>query len=277
MIKKGINKFTGKEKYDDAVEKRESVRKRYEKKQKEYEAEREKIMQSIGEKVSEINNIKVNIHLALMADLVEKLSFLKDIEIPEELQEEVYKEQSKHISDFIEMKSRESLFQIDFDGHKVKIALQAIFTLGFYTRKKAKETYYKVEEEEAAINSAIKEMSNEIEKYNACLSSANNIEHYFREMARIFAKMLQYLNHALNYVGYTAMRLSKKLKKGSISVSVLPERQQKELEATITLAKTLSKLIRTKIIVQDDKNNLSEYEKEMGSSYNKMSADPIYR
>lgn len=275
-IKDKVDKFTGKKDYDRATEKLDKTRNKYEKKQKEYEKEAGEIIETIGERVSAINNIKVNIHLGLMADLVEILSFLKDIEIPKELQEEAYKEQCKHLNDFVEIKSKGSLFQIDFDGHKVKTTFQAIFTLGFYTRKKAKETYYKVEEEEAAVKDAIKQMNGEIEKMKAALKSAENIEHYFREMARIFAKMLQYVNHAMNYVGYTAMRLSKTLKKGSISVAVLPKRQQQELEATITLAKTMSKLIRTKIIVQTENNNLSEYEKQMENSYKETSSNPIY-
>ena len=58
-------------------------------------------------------------------------------------------------------------YKIDFNKHKFKTSMQAIFTFGIYTRKKAKETLYAVQEEERKVEAEIAKMEAECVKLKA--------------------------------------------------------------------------------------------------------------
>lgn len=187
------------------------------------------------------------------------LSLLKDIEIPDEFCEEQYKRQCRKLDSFQKIKTRESLLTIDFDGKKWKTRFQSFITLGFYTRKKAKKSLENVNEEHEVLKNEMEEMKCEIAKLEVLVKSAKQIEYYFEKMGALFRKWLRYMEHAVHYIAYVAMRMSRKVQKRSISIMLLHEKQQKELEATINLAKVLSKMIQFQIMIGEKDSNLEEY------------------
>lgn len=259
--------FSGRNKYEKAKVDYDELVEEYDDARYTYEVESEQLNQELAKRIEEINGHKEYIQMELFAQLVELLALLKDVEIPEEFCEEQYLRQCRKLDSFQKIKSRESLMAIDFDGKKVKTALQAIFTLGIYTRKKAKESLSNIETERHVMEKEMDEMDSEIVHLKALVESATNIAYYFEKMTSLFEKWLRYMEHAVHYIGYAAMRMSKRLLKRSISISWLHEKQQKELEATINLGRVLSQMIQMQIVVGKKDSNLKEYERKMKDHY----------
>ena len=263
---KFIDKFTGKDVYKAAQRKLKYNEGRYNNKLEKFERETKDINEKIYETITKINEHKKYIHEDLFSRLVDLLSKLKDIDIPEEFTEEKYKKQTNEIDFRLKVKAKDELFPIDFDKDKFVTTIQAIFTFGIYTRRQANIAKENVDNQIIAIKEEMRKMDADLEKYKVCLESLENIEHYFSEMINLMDNWLRYLEHSVNYIGYVGMRIYKKLSKKSISIRFLHEKQQKELEATINLAKTLSELIKKEIVVDKDGQDLSDYANEMANA-----------
>ena len=59
------------------------------------------------------------------------------------------------------LKGRQDLFKIDFRNNPISSNLKAIFTLGFWSRKKAKESLLAVQEENHRLEAELKELDAE--------------------------------------------------------------------------------------------------------------------
>lgn len=266
---KFIDKLTGKECYNDAVDQYEKICKRYEGQQKSYTKEVERLCGQLRENIKQINEHKEYIQRVQFKKLVDMLSLLKDMEVPKEFCEEAYKKQCKNLDDFTAIQSRDNLFTIDFDKHKLKTGLQAIFTLGFYTRFKAKKSKEQVEDYVVEINDSIVKMNGELARLEGEVKAADDAEHYLDSMSKLFDKWLSHMQHAVHYVTYATMRIQKRVAKRSISISLLHREQQEELNATINLGKILSTLIRKQIVLKEKENNLKEYRDQIKAEHDK--------
>ncbi len=271
-IESNVRKFTGKDKYLSADTKYHNISSKYKKKQEDYQRQVSQLNDQLAATIKAINICKRRIQEELFGRLVNLLSLLKDIEVPAQFTKELYEQQCRNLDSYLVIETRDSLFDIDFDKEKFKTTLLAIFTLGFATRRKAKRSEQKVQDAENAINDEMRQMDAELVRYQTCVENAQQIEHYFDKLTILFADWLDYLEHSMNYLGYVAMRLSKKVTKRSISIHFLPNQQQKELEATITLAYTLSTLIQTKIVIKEDYDNLKDYANKVRDASEKYTA-----
>lgn len=265
-----VDAFTGRDNYDRAKWKYEKVQETYAAKQKEYQQETERLNNEIIDAIKGINERKRYIQQEQFRRLVDLLAVLKDVDVPETFCEEAYQKQCRELDDFTAIKTKNSLFSIDFDKDAVKTSLKAFFTLGFATRGEARRTLERVEEQEAVAEDSMAQMDAEIEKQKACLQSVRQIEMYFEQMSNLFDRMLRYMEHAVHYVCYAAMRLSKKVAKKSVSIKLLHEKQQKELEATVILGMTMAKLVRTQIVLTGEKSNLNEYAGKIKKEYDEL-------
>ena len=137
-VKNVAARVSGKDKYEEAQRLYDEISKRYNEKREHFQKEIERITALIEEHVKSINDSKRMIKMELLPAMVNKISKIKDIRISDEYSVEEYIESVLNVDS---IRSREQLFTIDFNAHKVKTTFQAIFTLGFYTRKKAKETF----------------------------------------------------------------------------------------------------------------------------------------
>lgn len=110
-------------------------------------------------------------------------------------------------------------------------------------------------------------MEADLERMERCRDSARQIYYYFSKLEALFNNTLQYLQHSINYLQYSSMRIAKKSNE-EISVNLLPKDLQKRLEATLILATVLSKLIKEKIIYDD--KLLSEHQKKTKQEFNNI-------
>lgn len=254
------NSFSGKKTFDEAEELYNKITERYNARRKRFEQETTDLVFKIEKHVEVINQSKEKIKKELFRDMAQKLSKIKDIQISEDFSIETYMSQALS---FDKIRSKEQLYKIDFNKNKFKANVLAIFTLGFYTRKKAKETLYAVQEEEAKIDTEIAKMDAELIKLQAIEMSLANVEHYFTSLIELYSNLLVRLDSAVNFLYVRCMNFAHKLVHAEMSIRRLPKMQQKEVEAIITASKILKAMTDAQILTLENRDTVIKYDQQM--------------
>ena len=271
-VKKVAARISGKDKFEEAERLYDEISKRYNEKREHFQKEIERITSLIEEHVKSINDSKRMIKRELFPAMANKISKIKDIRISDEYSVEEYIESVLNVDT---IRSREQLFTIDFNAHKVKTTFQAIFTLGFYTRKKAKETLYNVKEEEAKINSEISRMDSEINKIYIIEKSIKQVADMFTSVIEMYNNLLIRLDSSINYLLVRSLAFAHQIVGKQMSVKVLPKMQQKEVEAIVTASKILKTMTETQLLSVEKQKDVEEYYGKI--SGNKKEIESIYK
>lgn len=261
------NKASGKEKFEEAERLYAEISARYNSRRNQFEEDVENYTNKIENHVNQINRSKEKIKSELFLEMAKKMEKIKDIEVSKDFSVESYIAEAVS---FDSIRSKSELYKIDFNKHKFKTTVQAIVTLGFYTRKKAKETLYAVEEEEGKINTEIAKMDAEIVKLKTIESSLDNVELYFSSLIELYQNLLIRLDSSVNYLFVRSMAFAHKLVNTEMSIRRLPKMQQKEVEAIITASKILKAMTDAQITAIDDKDCVSSYSREMKNQHVEM-------
>ena len=260
-VKNVAARVSGKDKYEEAQRLYDEISKRYNEKREHFQKEIERITALIEEHVKSINDSKRMIKMELLPAMVNKISKIKDIRISDEYSVEEYIESVLNVDS---IRSREQLFTIDFNAHKVKTTFQAIFTLGFYTRKKAKETLCNVKEEESELN-----------KINIIEKSIKQVADMFTSVIEMYNNMLIRLDSSINYLLVRSLAFAHQIVGKQMSVKVLPMMQQKEVEAIYTASKILKVMAETQLLNVEKQKDVQEYDRKI--SDNKKEFESKYK
>ena len=254
------NAFTGKKTFDEAEELYNRISERYNSRRRKFEADVEMYSNNIEEHVKNINQYKERIKKELFPQMADKLKKICDVNVTEKFSFEEFEIGNYS---FDELRKKDALYKIDFNKHPIKSNTLAILTLGFYTRKKAKETLYAVQEEEAKINAEIAKMDIETKRLEAIKMSLSNVDKYFADLTEIYENLLIRLDSSVNFLFVRCMSFAHKIVKQEMSVRYLSKIQIKEIEAIVTASKILKAMTETQIVSLDNKEDVSKYEKTM--------------
>lgn len=260
-------KISGRDKFEEAEELYERISKRYDDRVKIFEKDVEKYTELIEQHVKNINASKEKIKKELFPAMAAKIKKIQDVKISDEYTVEEYISEVLSVDD---LRSRGQLFTIDFNAHKVKTTLQAIFTLGFYTRKKSKETLMNVKEEEGKVNDAIIRMDAETSKIRAIEESMSNVEYLFTSVIEMYENLLIRLDSSINYLLVNSIALAHKIVGKEMSVRRLPKMQQKEVEAIVTASKILKSMTDAQILDIANKENVGKYNEDIKAKKEKF-------
>jgi hypothetical protein len=266
-INKQIKKFTGQATFEEADQRYEDIIKRFNEHKAYFDSETDKCIQKIEKHVDNINEAKKRIKTELFPVFAEKIKQLADVSISDVIIKEQYEGQSV---DFEQVKNRSDLFLIDFKKNPFKTNVLAIVTLGFATRKRAKETLLKVKEEEERINEVIERMNSELARINRIEESLGNIEHYFDSLIDVYNALLNRLDHSINFLLFRCLNLLHTIVRAEMSIKHLPKRQQKEIEAIVTISKIMKQMVDTQIIVDESVSSSEVEAKKDFSAINEM-------
>ena len=261
------NSFSGKDEFEKADILYEQITDKYNKRRKLFEREVDDATNKIEGHVNRINSYKAEIKTELFIEMANKLKKIKDVNVKNDFTIEYYDNDSY---DFDNIRSRSQLFKIDFNKNKFKIAIQAIFTLGFYTRKKAKETLLAVQEEEVKINAEIKKMDAEIIKLQIIENSLKNIEFYFDSLTGLYRQLLTRLDNSVHYLYFKSMQSTQKMISQEVSLKKLPLVQQKEIEAIITASIILKEMVIAKIVSIEKATDVKTYQDGLSEQHSKF-------
>ncbi len=265
-IKNKVKNFTGQATFEEADQRYEKLMMRFNEHKEYFESETEKCIQKIELHVNNINQAKKEIKTVLFPAFAEKIQKLADVSISESFIKEQY---GRNPIELEGVKERSELFLIDFNKNPFKTNFLAFVTLGFLTRKRAKETLLKVKEEEKRIEEVIERMDSELARLNRIEEALGNIEYYFNSLLELYNTLLNRLDHSVNYLLFRCLNMVHAIVKVQMSIKYLPKRQQKEIEAIVTISSIMKKMVDTKIVI-DKSASLSETKNKLEVNTNEI-------
>jgi hypothetical protein len=149
-----------------------------------------------------------------------------------------------------EMKSKADLYLIDFHRHRFRSNALAIISLGFYTRKKAKETLLKVKEEELRLKEEMKRMDSELTKLHRICDALALVSEYYLSLIDLYRALLNRLDNSVNYLMMRSIIYARKLTREHMSIKLLPKSQQKEIMAMLSVSKILKEMVDKNITME---------------------------
>ena len=129
------------------------------------------------------------------------------------------------------VRSREELMRIDFRNHPISANLLAVFTLGFATRKRAKESLNQVKEEEERMNAEFQKLEAEKARINGVLMSLRQVERQFESCLEIYSRVLDEVDYSVALLRSGRCILGGEFAAGKFDVEFLPERHLLSLKA----------------------------------------------
>ena len=236
--------FTGEKTYEEADALYNKVMDRFNNHKKEFEKSVDKYTNKIENHVSTINKYKTTIKTELLPEFADRIKHIKDVSVSEYFVKECFDGVNLKLDT---VKKRSELFLIDFDKNPIKNNALAILSLGFYTRKKAKETLLQVKEEEKRIEEEIERMDSEISRLEKICESLSLVELYYSSIVDIYKTLLKRLDNSVNFLMIRSMCLSRRIDRSMMSVKMLSQSQVNEINAVVTCSKILKTMAETKI------------------------------
>lgn len=258
--------LTGRDKFEEAERLYSEITEKYNGKRKQFEEEMDKLIDCIEGCVESINKSKNEIHAELFVQMANKLAKIKDVKLPEGFVIEEYKSAAISLDP---IRSKDKILKINFNRLTFKQTSLGFLTLGWYTRKLAKESLYAVQKEESKINNEIAKMDAELDKVKAVLDSLQNVAYYFNNLISIYKQLLVRLDNSVQHLYFKCLQFAHKLVDQELSVKFLPISHQKELESLITASKILKVMTQTQIISLE-KSATETYEINMKDNYRKI-------
>lgn len=248
-ISGGYKSFTGQATFEEADRMYNDVLRRFEKHKAYFEKEVDNLCSEIEIHVKSINSSKEIIKTELFPAFAEKMKHLKDIPVSNEYLKEYFSGTTIKVDS---MKSKADLYLIDFKKKPFKSNALAIVTLGFYTRKKAKETLDRVKEEKKRLEEEMSRMDSELVKLRRIKDALELIAEYYLSLIELYRLLLNRIDNSVNLLMIKCISFAHKLVSDQMSIKLLPKSQQAELMAMVSISKVLKSMV-DKNITMDGK------------------------
>lgn len=248
--------FTGQSDFEKADKLYDEITEKFNKHKQYFEEQVETLSQSIENSVDSINTMKKVIKTTLFPEFAQKISRIKGVDISKDFDAETFLKVNYEFDTF---KGKDELFLIDFKKQLFKNNALAIISLGFYTRKKAKQTLIKVQEEAERLKEEMEKMSSELIRLQLIDKALSTMKGYFEKVSATYKNMLKRLDNSYNFL------ISKSIIEHSIiecklSAKHLPYSQQRELKSIVDVSLILKTMVEIKILIEGNKQNLKKQE-----------------
>lgn len=254
-ISNGYKKFSGQATFEEADALYEEVLQRFKEHKAYFDKEVEKISEDIDSQVNLINRSKETIKRELFPAFADKMRALKDIPVSDTYLKESFLGSTLRVDD---MKAKADLYLIDFKKAPFKNNALAIITLGFATRKKAKETLEKVKEEKARIEEEIRRMDAELTRLRKIQEALHLIAEYYDTLTELYKALLYRLDNSIGYLMVKCISEAHKLIHARMSIKLLPKSQQDEIMALVTISKVLKEMVDKNVTMDGKTEVISE-------------------
>ena len=156
---------------------------------------------------------------------------------------------SKHLEP---LKGRGELFKIDFRNHPVSNNLKAIFSLGFLTRKRAKETLLAVKEEGHRLDADIERLEAEKTRLNLVAESLEQVVEQVAVFHAYYGKLLNELDYSVNLLRGCYYILTNEPVPDKLDAEMLPLRHRQCLECADKATRILYKIGNFRFVITTD-------------------------
>ena len=208
----------------------------------------------IEAQVKSINSSKETIKTELFPAFAEKMKKLKDITVSDEYLKEYFSGTTLKVGS---MKSNADLYLIDFKKNPFKSNSLAIVTLGYYTRKKAKETLERVKEDKKRLEEEMARMDSELVKLRNIKQALELIAEYYLSLIELYRALLNRLDNSVNFLMIRCISFAHKLVREQMSIKLLPKSQQAEIMAMVSISKVLKSMVDKNITMEGKTEKIS--------------------
>lgn len=248
---KVIGAITGKNTFDKAEELMNDIVDRYDKAKFEYERDVKKISSQLELKINAINYYKKDIFDNHFDQFKSIGNRLHNINIEGKSFLEYFDDSITEIKVQDGVKERVDLYEIDFNNLSFKEIGLGIITLGFFTRKKAKQTLIKVQEEEKRVDEEIEKMKSQVKKLKVVLKSIDNVAQYFEVLIQSYSKLLDRFEYGISSQILKATLNNTKLENGKLDFKQMPIVHIEEFQALFNLSIVLKQMSTMGYLSQD--------------------------
>lgn len=184
------NAFTGKNYADEAEALHAEITARYDKAKEGYDKAISKVGKDIEDKVSHLNSFKAEIYGTHFKRFINIASRLHNVTVKGQPFEELFDDSILEVKQQQSVVAKDNLMLIDFDNMGFIETAGMILTLGFFSRKKAKESLANVKEEEARVYEEIAKMDAQQAKVKVIVESIDAVVQYFDSLVQNYEKLL---------------------------------------------------------------------------------------
>jgi len=244
-VSKAWGSFTGKTNADKAEALYAEISERYDKETKLYEKEVSEISNRIDLQIKTINRVKKEIYDTHFTRFVSIANRMHSVTIKGQPFDELFDDEIFNIKKEVSITKKDNLVLINFDKFSFVRAASYVFTLGFYSRKKAKESLLKVQEEESKINDEIRKMKSQIVKLAVIEGSISQVVSYFDTLVMNYEKLLNRFEYGVQSQRNKLMLQSENIISHKLNFKMMPTVHLEEFFALFNLSivlKTMSTL-----------------------------------
>ncbi|MFT6449256.1 MAG: DNA repair exonuclease SbcCD ATPase subunit [Oleispira sp.] len=201
-VKSGASKvmssISGKKHFNEAEQRYNALITRYEDAKSRYRSELEEKTSVIQSDLERINGWKSQVFKELFPKFIQVANRLHHVEINGKHFEEFLADDVLDYKEHAGVQAKQELFEIDFNNMSFKQAALSIITLGFYSRKKAKQSLQQVIDEEKRVEEEIAKQVAQLEKIDQVVSSISNVVEYFESLINGYEKLLKRFEFGVN-------------------------------------------------------------------------------
>lgn len=253
------NAFTGKHYIDEAESIYDEINERYKKSKIEYEDVVKEIGESIESKIRHLNTFKTDIYQNHFKRFISVASRLHNVTVKGVPFEELFDDSILEIKKETGVRKKEDLFLIDFDKMGFFDTAGMILSLGFFSRKKAKESLEQVRQERTRVDAEIVEMAAQQTKLKVVAESIDNVVEYFEQLIANYEALLGRFEFGIQTQRFKQMSQADNIFSLKLNFKHMPIVHIEEFQALFNLSIVLKQMANlgylnaTGEIVEDDK------------------------
>ena len=228
MVSDGWKKFTGQNVAEEADRRWAALDEKSRRRKTEFEKFMAEMTEQVNAEIETINSCREQLNkraFPRFCDLAANFSNWSVKDIANEKAVVLHRRKCDAV------RSRDELMKIDFRNHPVKANLAAVFTLGFATRKLAKESLAAVQEEEKRMEAEFAMLDAEQARHQALLKSLQQVSRIFRAHLEVYDRILDEVDYAVALLKNGRNILSGIGTEGTFDLGFLPERHVLALKA----------------------------------------------
>lgn len=250
-VSKVWNGITGKDTFEEAEALMKEIEDRYDKAKFEYEKDIENLGFQLESKINSINFYKKDIFENHFEKFKKVANRLHNLNIEGKSFLEYFDSSITELRIQDGIKTRTDLYQINFNNLSFKEIGLGIITLGFFTRKKAKQTLIKVQEEEKRVDEEIEKMKSQAEKLKVTLNSIDNVTGYFEMLISNYTRLLDRFSYGISSQILRTTLNNQKLEDGKLNFKLIPILHIEEFQALFNLSIVLKQMATMGYLNQD--------------------------
>jgi uncharacterized protein YjbJ (UPF0337 family) len=233
---------TGRTTFEEAEELHAEITEKYDKAKFEYEREVKDISNDIETKVSTINAFKADVYNVQFKRFTTMANRLTNVTVKGQPFEELFDDGILEVKKKVGLRKKEELFLIDFNNMSFIEAAKSICTFGFFSRKKAKQSLLKVQEEEKRIDEEIVNMISHQKQLKIIAKSIDSVVEYFDVLIKNYSKLLDRFEYGIQTQRFKQQSKIDNLYEQKLDFKLIPIVHIEEFQALFNLSIVLKEM-----------------------------------